>query len=183
MSARGGSPARQAAPVFAALGDTTRLRLMHRLSSEGPLSITRLSEGSGITRQAITRHLHALGPGRELDVELLGCNVGVRMGVLPFCALSFMMVSHWEHVEAIFDKNKKADFSLRPKEVPLKPKAVLKIFSLLTSGLVIPYLEELYRCIKAEKQGLKIGQDTPPHVKQKVHEYVDRKKKGLDRWF
>jgi DNA-binding transcriptional ArsR family regulator len=61
MSARRGSAARQAAPVFAALGDTRRLRLMHRLSTEGPLSITRLSEGSGITRQAITRHLHALG--------------------------------------------------------------------------------------------------------------------------
>src|SRR5688500_232958 len=50
----------EAAPVFAALGDTTRLTLVRRLSTEGPLSITRLSEGSGMTRQAITRHLHAL---------------------------------------------------------------------------------------------------------------------------
>ena len=47
--------------MFAALGDTTRLTLVRRLSTEGPLSITRLSEGSGMTRQAITRHLHALG--------------------------------------------------------------------------------------------------------------------------
>jgi DNA-binding transcriptional ArsR family regulator len=51
----------QAAPVFAALGDTTRLGLVRRLSAEGPLSITRLSAGTGLTRQAITRHLHALG--------------------------------------------------------------------------------------------------------------------------
>jgi len=50
-----------AAPVFAALGDTTRLGLVRRLSADGPLSITRLSEGTGVTRQAITRHLHALG--------------------------------------------------------------------------------------------------------------------------
>src|SRR5688572_20503848 len=49
-----------AVPVFAALGDATRLRLVGRLSAEGPLSITRLSEGTGVTRQAITRHLHAL---------------------------------------------------------------------------------------------------------------------------
>ena len=28
---------------------------------DGPLSITRLSEGTGVTRQAITRHLYALG--------------------------------------------------------------------------------------------------------------------------
>ena len=47
--------------MFAALGDTTRLRLVRRLSGEGPLSITRLSEGTGMTRQAVTRHLHALG--------------------------------------------------------------------------------------------------------------------------
>jgi len=60
MSASRGSAALQAALVFAALGDTTRLSLVRRLSTEGPLSITRLSEGSGITRQAITRHLHAL---------------------------------------------------------------------------------------------------------------------------
>lgn len=51
----------EAVPVFAALGDATRLRLLGRLSVDGPLSITRLSEGTGVTRQAITRHLHALG--------------------------------------------------------------------------------------------------------------------------
>ena len=53
--------ARDAAPVFAALGDATRLALLRRLSDDGPLSITRLSEGTGVTRQAITRHLGALG--------------------------------------------------------------------------------------------------------------------------
>src|SRR6266705_976449 len=53
-----------AVPLFAALGDATRLRLLGRLSAGGPLSITRLSEGTGVTRQAITRHLHALR-GRE----------------------------------------------------------------------------------------------------------------------
>src|SRR6184192_1759914 len=56
MSSKG-----SAAPLFAALGDATRLRLLGRLSAGGPLSITRLSEGTGVTRQAITRHLYALG--------------------------------------------------------------------------------------------------------------------------
>jgi DNA-binding transcriptional ArsR family regulator len=51
---------RSAAVLFAALGDATRLRLLGRLSVAGPLSITRLSEGSGVTRQAITKHLYAL---------------------------------------------------------------------------------------------------------------------------
>ena len=49
-----------AAPVFAALGDGTRLRLVTRLSDGGPLSIARLSDGTGVTRQAITKHLKAL---------------------------------------------------------------------------------------------------------------------------
>lgn len=49
-----------AAPVFAALGDRTRLRVVARLCSEGPLSITSLSEGAEVTRQAVTKHLHAL---------------------------------------------------------------------------------------------------------------------------
>ena len=50
----------RAAPVFAALGDATRLALVARLSSEGPLSITKLSAGSAVTRQAITKHLDVL---------------------------------------------------------------------------------------------------------------------------
>lgn len=49
------------APVFAALGDATRLRLVARLCADGPLSIARLSEGAGVTRQAVTKHLETLG--------------------------------------------------------------------------------------------------------------------------
>jgi DNA-binding transcriptional ArsR family regulator len=50
-----------AVPVFSALADATRLRLIRRLSAEGPLSIAQLSEGAHVTRQAITRHLETLG--------------------------------------------------------------------------------------------------------------------------
>lgn len=46
--------------IFAALGDETRLRLVSRLSTEGPLSLTHLAFGEGITRQAITKHLRAM---------------------------------------------------------------------------------------------------------------------------
>jgi len=52
---------RSAPVLFAALGDETRLSLLRRLSVDGPLSITRLSRGTGVTRQAITKHLHTLG--------------------------------------------------------------------------------------------------------------------------
>ncbi len=51
---------REAAPIFAALGDETRLRLFARLSSGGPGSIARLSAKSQVSRQAITKHLEVL---------------------------------------------------------------------------------------------------------------------------
>lgn len=50
----------RAGPVFAALGEQTRLALVARLSARGPQSITRLATGSEVTRQAITKHLHVL---------------------------------------------------------------------------------------------------------------------------
>jgi DNA-binding transcriptional ArsR family regulator len=48
------------APVLAALGDESRLRIVRKLCKTGPLSITRLAEGADISRQAVTKHLHAL---------------------------------------------------------------------------------------------------------------------------
>jgi DNA-binding transcriptional ArsR family regulator len=46
--------------IFAALGDETRLRLVARLCDDGPMSITRLTAGSKLTRQAITKHLRVM---------------------------------------------------------------------------------------------------------------------------
>jgi DNA-binding transcriptional ArsR family regulator len=46
--------------VFAALGDATRLQIVIRLCDDGPLSIVRLTEGSRVSRQAISKHLRAL---------------------------------------------------------------------------------------------------------------------------
>jgi len=51
---------RDAAPLFAALGDETRLRLIVRLSASGPESIARLSARSAVSRQAIKKHLEVL---------------------------------------------------------------------------------------------------------------------------
>jgi DNA-binding transcriptional ArsR family regulator len=48
------------APVFAALGDEVRLRLLARLGRGEPMSISSLTAGSGITRQGVTKHLRVL---------------------------------------------------------------------------------------------------------------------------
>jgi DNA-binding transcriptional ArsR family regulator len=49
-----------AAPIFAALGDETRLGLVSRLSAGKAMSIATLTSGTDVTRQAITRHLEVL---------------------------------------------------------------------------------------------------------------------------
>jgi DNA-binding transcriptional ArsR family regulator len=64
--------ASNAAPIFAALGDETRLHLVARLGREGPLSIAKLTERTTITRQAVAKHLRVL--------EGAGVVVGTRDG-------------------------------------------------------------------------------------------------------
>lgn len=50
----------QPAVLFAALGDPTRLRLVDTLSDGAARSISDLSAGFGMTRQAVTKHLKVL---------------------------------------------------------------------------------------------------------------------------
>ena len=66
-------------PVFAALGDETRLALVARLCERSPQSISQLTDGSRLTRQAISKHLAVLEnagivesvrAGRECHYEL-----------------------------------------------------------------------------------------------------------------
>ncbi len=64
--------------VFAALGDATRLALVAKLCGRRPYSISQLTRGSKLTRQAITKHLrvlesagmvHCVRTGRETRFE------------------------------------------------------------------------------------------------------------------
>ena len=64
--------AQRLTPVFAALGDVTRLQLVHRLSAGEPRSIRQLAEGLGLTHQGVTKHLKVL--------EGAGLVVGGKVG-------------------------------------------------------------------------------------------------------
>src|ERR1035437_2540085 len=66
------------APTFSALGDETRLSLVAKLCGGRPYSISELTQGSQLTRQAITKHLrvlesagivHSVRRGRESRFE------------------------------------------------------------------------------------------------------------------
>ena len=64
MSARNSAALARArrvqAPVFAALGDATRLSLVAKLCERSPQSISELPAGSKLSRQAISKHLQVL---------------------------------------------------------------------------------------------------------------------------
>jgi DNA-binding transcriptional ArsR family regulator len=76
MSPRRKTPSRSkarrtSAPIFAALGDEMRLRLMTALCVGGAMSITQLTAGTEITRQAITKHLDVLAAaGLVRDIKV-----------------------------------------------------------------------------------------------------------------
>jgi DNA-binding transcriptional ArsR family regulator len=70
---------RDAAPLFAALGDETRLGMLLRLASGGPASIAQLGAKAKVSRQALTKHVDVLAEaglvrttrsGRERICEL-----------------------------------------------------------------------------------------------------------------
>lgn len=65
------SPLEKSVPVFAALGDETRVKIVAALCVGGALSITQLTAGTELTRQAVTKHLavlHQVGLVRDAKV-------------------------------------------------------------------------------------------------------------------
>lgn len=63
-SAEGRAALQSRAIIFAALGDPTRLAVLGKLLSGEAQSIARLTEGSGLTRQAVSKHLGVLEAAR-----------------------------------------------------------------------------------------------------------------------
>ena len=66
------SRCKEPAPVFAALGCDTRLELLSRLSDGSEYSITELTGGLDVSRQAITKHLRVLQHAGIVDSRRVG---------------------------------------------------------------------------------------------------------------
>jgi DNA-binding transcriptional ArsR family regulator len=60
MSSKRPNTVRSRAAVFAALGDETRLLLLTRLCDGQRYSISELTQGTRLSRQAVTKHLRVL---------------------------------------------------------------------------------------------------------------------------
>ncbi|HWF00674.1 MAG TPA: metalloregulator ArsR/SmtB family transcription factor [Caulobacteraceae bacterium] len=61
-----------AAPLFAALGEPVRLRLIDRLARDGPLASVELRADVPVTRQAIAKHLAVLLEAGLVESERVG---------------------------------------------------------------------------------------------------------------
>jgi DNA-binding transcriptional ArsR family regulator len=85
-SGYGQERARTAAPLFAALGDETRLLIVTRLSTGEPRSISQLTEGSRLTRQAVTKHLRVLERVGVVRYERSGRESRFRFDPQPLMA-------------------------------------------------------------------------------------------------
>jgi DNA-binding transcriptional ArsR family regulator len=91
---------RNAAPVFAALGHETRLRLVAVLCAGSAMSIAQLTSGTEMTRQAVTKHLqvladaglvHDLKRGRERLWQFESARLAEARATLDRIA------AQWEH--------------------------------------------------------------------------------------
>ncbi len=74
------------APVFAALGDPTRLALVSRLCHDAPCSIVQLTSGSPLTRQGITKHLRVLEQAGLVRTEMIGRERVYELEAAPLLA-------------------------------------------------------------------------------------------------
>jgi DNA-binding transcriptional ArsR family regulator len=70
-------------PVFAALSDPTRRRLVERLAEGEPLTATELAAELPITRQAVSKHLVALGEAGLVARERVGREARYTLSARP----------------------------------------------------------------------------------------------------
>ena len=92
------------ASLFAALGDDTRLRLVVRLSGQGPMSITRLTSGSKVTRQAISKHLRVLQSSGLVRSSRHGRERRWRLNVQHLAGARFYLDQISRQWDAAFDR-------------------------------------------------------------------------------
>lgn len=92
-----------AAPVFSALGDSTRLELLARLGDGERRSITELTDGLRLSRQAVTKHLHVLTRAGLVSSERIGRESRFSMQPARLTEASEYLArasAQWEHAIA-----------------------------------------------------------------------------------
>ena len=87
------------ASVFAALGDETRLGLLAKLTNGEPQSISRLTSGTRLTRQAVTKHLRVLEGAGVVRANRIGRESRFELDLKPIMDAQ----TYLEHVSRQWD--------------------------------------------------------------------------------
>jgi DNA-binding transcriptional ArsR family regulator len=69
--------------VFSALADPTRRRVVVRMAQGGPLTASQLASNMPVSRQAVVKHLQALGQAGLVSAERRGREVQYRLDPAP----------------------------------------------------------------------------------------------------
>ncbi|MGC1361104.1 MAG: transcriptional regulator [Silvibacterium sp.] len=91
---------RAQAPIFAALGDEMRLSLLAKLGCGQRYSISQLTEGTPLTRQAVTKHLRILERVRVVRCVRSGRECLFELDPQPvqeICDSLSLISEQWDH--------------------------------------------------------------------------------------
>lgn len=91
------------AAVFAALGDVTRMALLNRLG-RGERSLSALTEGTGMSRQAVTKHLDVLARAGLVRARRSGRERRYSATPAPLESASEWLLSYRREWEASLDR-------------------------------------------------------------------------------
>jgi hypothetical protein len=85
------------------------------------------------------------------------------MEVLPIMAVSFVTILYWNQFTALFGWGpEEPRFELRAKDDPLPTGYLVALFSFIAVFIVLPYGEELWRCIRAARYPREIRKSLDP---------------------
>lgn len=88
--------------VFAALADPTRRAVVRFLAERGPSSATEVAASLPVSRQAVVKHLSALGDAGLVRSESVGRERRYRLTPAPLAdAVSWMASVGWEWDERL----------------------------------------------------------------------------------
>jgi DNA-binding transcriptional ArsR family regulator len=96
-----------AGAVFAALADPTRRWIVRELAAQGPLTPTALGARAGISRQAATKHLAALGSAGLVHGRRAGRETRYLLVTAPFAEAEVWMraiSASWERRLTVLER-------------------------------------------------------------------------------
>lgn len=110
------SPPRPRAPVFAALGDSTRLALFERLGRARFMSISALTAQSGVTRQAVAKHLQILSEAGLVTAARSGREQHYRVNPEALTEVAEWITAYRQVCEQRLDQLDEYLQTLQPKD-------------------------------------------------------------------